>query len=286
MKEQKGKFTIVVLILVIMALICFNGYLLYDKLNNNNNNDIGDDTNYLTIVEGHRVQIENKDAKIIETNDDYVLYYDKSLMLYNIRNKSIERIDIEYDENLSFNIIIDAVPYIAYYDERCFDVEPKLENNSGIYNVNTKKIAFKNQYSYYSSAYNVEDSKWRSGYAVAYEYNKTKEGYTAKVINLEEMKVAVSYDYSCGPCNEVVVKSHSFWKESESVDADVILIYTGNSCGEPNTRDNYVIYDNQGKVIDKLKDNEDIGFSSFESGDLTIYKYAKDSSSKIFDSTK
>ena len=287
MKEKKGKVIFIAMTLIILALICFNGYLLYDKMNNNdntNNSNGVDNASYLTIIEGHNVQIENKDAKVITQNDDYVLYYDKRLMLYDLENKNIERIDIEYDENLSFNIIGDN--YITYYDMRCFNFEPRLENNSGVYNIRTKNVAFKNQYSAYRVAHNGDSSNIHiSGYVVAYEYNKTKEEYMAKVINLEEMKIVISYDYKINSCGEVNATIYQYHDYKEQAGKQLIAVYTTNTCGDHGVRDNYVIYDNKGKVIDKIKDNEGVDFVSVE-GDLKVYKYTRNSSSKIFDNER
>ena len=54
MKEKNGKITIIVMGLIIVALLCFSGYLLYDKLNNNFNepvNDNEDNSYFLNIYE-------------------------------------------------------------------------------------------------------------------------------------------------------------------------------------------------------------------------------------------
>ena len=274
MKEKSGKITIIVMGLIIVALLCFSGYLLYDKINNDNkliDNSNNDSGNYLTLIEGYEVKVETGDAKFITKNGNYVLYNDKGLMLYGIEDKSIQKIDIEYDENLVFNIISDT--YITYYDERCFSFEPRIENNSGIYNIKTKKTSLKNQYSSYKVAYNDDGSFIHfSGYVIAYEYDKAKAEFFAKVINVEEMKVIISYDKGFGACDTVVARVYPYYDSKDENGKELITLYTGNTCGDNGARDNYIIYDNKGKVIDKIKSNEGVEFISVE-GDLKLYKY-------------
>lgn len=287
MKEKSGKIIIIVMGLIIVALLCFSGYLLYDKINTDNklignsNNDSG---NYLTLIEGYEVKVESGDAKFITKNGNYVLYNDNGLVLYNLEDKIKEKINIEYNNHLVFEILNDiritGDMYIAYYDSRCFDSEPKLENNSGIYNVETKEVSLKNKYSFYEGVASKDSDYFN--YVVAYEYDKTKKEFVAKIIELKSMKVVITYDYGFGSCDYIATYSYDYWN-ADVGDGTLITIYTGNTCGDNGARDNYIIYDNKGKVVDKIKSNEGVEFISVE-GDLKLYKYTRNSSSKIFDS--
>ena len=259
MKEKNGKITIIVMGLIIVALLCFSGYLLYDKLNNNFNepvNDNEDNSYFLNIYETKdssdytitnnsiKIEVENKNAKFItgEYRHNMILYYDNGIKLY--QNGKIKNVNIEYADDMNYHILNDE--FLVYFSYE----GTKLR--SGIYNIDDNSTLFKNEYASYEIDYGDEDS-FELGYIIGYK-NKDNGKYSSNVINVNTGKVIHSRDDADPGCNPAVLEV----VYDEYFDDDVVLftVYITNDCGDGGVRDNYSIYNKDGKIIATLKDNE------------------------------
>lgn len=155
MEKKKNNLTIVVVILIILVL-GLGGFIIYDKVLNNEKND----NNYsLNILKKHisdcvvnqdcenvvyTIKTNNSKAKIYTTIDNFVLYNDGGLKIYNHKTKEIVDINLETAyESYSFHLSEDKnkiIGVIGYSN---------LDNNqpkSVYYNLVLNKKMYENKY--------------------------------------------------------------------------------------------------------------------------------------------
>ena len=307
MKDKNGKIIIIIMGLIIVALSCFIVYLVYEREIGDNNdktlseNGGNDDTQsnekYLTLyrekysydnyddemdIDILKIAVSSDEAFLVTSNGDYdmILYYDDGLKLY--KEGKVTKLNLDYNENLSFKILNEN--YFAYYDNRSFDYEPTVKNNSGIYDLKSHKVLLKDEYCCYKE---VDGDSFFSNYVVAYEYNKNKEAYFVKIINVKNLKTIISYDYQVTICNDITVKGYySHWNTLKDA-TGFFTLYKTNSCGDNGCYDNhgkdyYVIYDINGKVLEQIKNNELVDIVKGEVC-YKVYKYTNDSRKLILD---
>ena len=287
---KKSKIKNILLSIIIVILVLLSGYLLYDKFFNTNNN-IGDNKddkvsnnkNVLNIYgseygslkfacQGKRtscnkiiatIEVNNKNANIIYIWNNYVLYFDDKMKIYDINNRETKELDIDISEKE-----INEISYLnndAYYLENGFifsysNSDDNSKKQEYYYDVKNNRKLF-SEYSlltqvrnanYLSSAYSnryIQGLKDGIYYLLDVETGKS-------VLNRkpDEGYESVGFEVIQG-CGENDVLFSSYLQEMVS------LPY------------NYIIYNKDGKVIDKLdKDEIYIADNCQNGSDVFIYK--------------
>lgn len=286
MKEKKGKVIIITMVLIILALICLNGYLLYDKLNNKvntgnnnlngsngnlNNNDTfltvyEDGANYSNNNNSIKINVKSSDAKFITGKTKYgmILYYDEGIKLYDY--EKVKEINIEYDDNLNYFILNNN--FLVYYSNK------EGTRKSGIYNIKNNSVIFKNVYDYYQV--NIgDDEAFDLGYVIGYKRQNNDDEYLADVINSNTGKVIHSRDNVRPACGFMAVESlneHITGSDDEEI---LLGIYNNADCGEDPGRTNYALYNKDGKLLADL-DKEGSYHYTFDTYKKKIIIYKED----------
>ena len=277
---EKGKIKNILLTIIIVILILLLGYLLYDKFLSKRDK-VSNNQNILTIYgyensnskvacQGQNIEcdqvistikVNNQNANIIHIWNNYVLYFDDKMKVYDVNSDEIKELDIDISE--------EEINRISYLTDDYYYLE-----NGFLFSYNGSKDNSKKQEYYYDVKNN---KKMFSEYSL-----------------LERIKVAQSNNYS----NKYIqgIKDDAYFlldvetgksildrkpaQVPESVRFEEILgcakydgllsSYLQEMVSQPY---NYIIYDKDGKIINKLdKDEMYIADNCQNGSDIFIYK--------------
>jgi len=274
--NKKSKVIVTTLILIIGALLCFCSYLVYDKLNNDIENN--DDNVLKVYLDNHRytekrdsmscyfdechyiedtlnIPVKNKNAKLIASyyssaDFGYVLYYDSGLILYDIDTTKTKKVVLD----MAQASILD-MSYITFESGFIYN---DTQGNCGYYNIENNTIYFKNEYRELKSIDGTSD------YLAAFGNDSVKiiDIYTGNILIKIELD---KYYYDSDSFMEFEyhkLGNKQFFVE-ENYAGDYFLV-------------GYIIYDETGKIIAKLNADERYEFEqegqNFTENNLVIYK--------------
>lgn len=258
MKEGKGKVLIIVLVIMVVVLVGLNIYqFFYGK-----DNVTGDNDNYLTLVDGHRVRVESNDAKVLRTigtNEKYVFYKDNGLNLYEIETRKISKINLDV-ENFD-NLYIYQMPNGFIYSD--------YKNNiNGFYNFKNNTIMLKNKYDSLFPVY--DEYRKETDYLIAYN----KDG--RYVINSLNNKIIVTSKVShpnSSNCEDECYTRGFRVEQSGWFREYIVAYWYSEGTGGGYNEYGYTIYDTEGKKVAELEDDEYYDIKNWDS--LIIYKKEK-----------
>lgn len=247
MKEGKGKILVVILTIMVIVFGGLNVYQYLDKKDDSNND------NYLTLVEGHQVKVENKNAKLLEKNEYYALYSDNGLMMYDIKTKESTRIDIGIENIQETNYFLTSNGMV--YDDY-------KNNNNGFYNFKKASIVLKNKYEDMHPIYDAAGLE--TNYLIARNNEKVY------VIDSETEKIIINEIDSNWPCYDCYTRNVRI---EYSGDIVFVTFWSSEGTGGGYSEYGYTIYNSDGEVLAKLADDEYYSFNNWN--ELTIYKEKK-----------
>ena len=242
---------IILFVLIVLGIyICFNYYLQTYFL---------DDTSY-------RFKVDSKDAIIIAENDDYVLYDDNGLKLFDKSGEVSRKINIKLPvsiDNVNF-WLVDSIGFI-YNDEK---------GNNGFYSFDSNTVLFEKQYDelrpiLHDGNFNASDyllGRKGDKYSVISLF--TQKVVFEKRVTLkcyQETEEGLNECENCQLCEQYVVLI-----PYETVNsASFFITYIDNYADD--TR-KYTIYTISGKFAAEIKDDE---YFIINDDTLTIYKENK-----------
>ena len=261
--SKKGKIIITTLSLIIAALICFCGYLLYDKYVVKGNND------NLTIITGEKIKVESVDAKLIKYNNYYALYQDNGLKLYDFKtNKSQEiKLDIEVNDDVSFELLRDGFIY------------KDLAKNVGYYDIQKNIVMFKNMYNDITVIYPANEYHYNlnDDYKIEPVHNfllaiKDNKSYVVDITTQKEIIRDMDLPYRL--YDTYSISQFICYVETEPY--DFFLTYKRKASEGEGYSDEYdfKVYNNSGELLSSANKNEIFKINP-TSGTIDLYKKDK-----------
>lgn len=207
------------------------------------------------------IPVSSTDAKAItkdfyiqdRTDTRYIIYYDKGLKIYNIKENKSENINLGFEIDINnFSAIIRGKYLI--YEQMNKSNQTKLTN--GVYDLVAKKIKLKDKYERLL-VYGENDGDEYANEIITYSNIDINNKSDAYIVNLDTEK-------------EILTRKVGFWCNllvyySDNTYAPTLYVtQEKNVCGDNGPAFNTIIYDAKGNVVDELKSGEKLFTERYE----------------------
>lgn len=186
-----------IIILIILAIIAVIAYFVWNTFfakklttlsvyKDINNNICGESSETCNIFAFDL--IVNGKAKILDTNNYYVLYENETVNLYDIITKETRTIELpnDYDKyELAFDNYTNRLIGIYYYDKKSNINNQETYSTSGFYNLKNNRLL-------YQDKYNVSLKLISNEYLTATNYDSNNQVYKNDLISVSEEKVVAT----------------------------------------------------------------------------------------------